>query len=149
MEIKISEKAKRIPIDGPNKIARMLEKILEAEEEADKQKEHFWGIYLNGRTIIIRIELISLGTVNTSLIHPRETYRPAIKSSSTSLIIAHNHPSGDPTPSEDDIDITHRMKKAGEILGIRFHDHVIIGKGRKFYSFLRHGLLTSKKEGRD
>lgn len=89
---------------------------------------------------LIRDLTISEGVLNSSVVHPREVMIPAIKESAASLVMIHNHPSGDPTPSQQDIEITHRIKKTGEIVGIRLVDHIIIG-GNDYYSFSEQGLL--------
>ena len=104
-------------------------------------KEHFWGVYLNSRNNIIRIELVTLGILNANLVHPRETFAPAIESKASSLIVAHNHPSGDPEPSEDDLDITKRLVEAGKILGVELQDHIIITEKGRFYSFKSNHLI--------
>ena len=101
----------------------------------DWYKEHFFGIYLSTRNTVIKVELISIGTLNASLIHPRELFRPAIMKRANQIIILHNHPSGEADPSEDDIMTTERMKKAGGILGIEVLDHIIFTKKELFYSF--------------
>lgn len=94
----------------------------------DKRKEHFIAFYLNARNEILKRVVISIGTLNASLVHPREVFKPAIGRSVSSVIFVHNHPSGDPTPSEDDIKLTKRLTSAGEILGIEVLDHIIISK---------------------
>ena len=104
-------------------------------------KEHFWGVYLDARNIITRIELIHLGTLNANLVHPRETFRPAIVSSAASLIVLHNHPSDDCEPSEDDLNITKRLVEAGKILGIELLDHIIINLKNKYFSFKEKELI--------
>lgn len=86
------------------------------------------------------IQTISIGTLHSSLVHPREVFKTAILSNSASIIIAHNHPSGDPTPSHDDLEITKRIKEAGELLGIELLDHIIIG-ANNYYSFKSKGQL--------
>ncbi len=101
----------------------------------DPYKEHFIAIYLSPVKKKAKCELISLGTLTTSIVHPREVFRPAIKYNSTEIIILHNHPSGDISPSEADIEITKRLKKAGQLLGIEVLDHVIFKNGNGFYSF--------------
>ena len=101
----------------------------------DKNKEHFLGIYLSARNKVIKKEIISIGTLNASLVHPRETFRPALVSRAVSLIVLHNHPSGCIEPSEADVAITKRLKQAGGILGIELVDHVIFDSSDKFYSF--------------
>jgi len=106
----------------------------------DKAKEHFKLILLNPRNKIIRISTISIGTLNASLVHPREVFKDAIVHSAASVVLAHNHPSGDPEPSEDDVTITKRLIEAGKILGIEVIDHIIITKNG-FFSFKEKGLI--------
>jgi DNA repair protein RadC len=106
----------------------------------DKAKEHFKLILLNPRNKIIRISTISIGTLNASLVHPREVFKDAIVHSAASVVLAHNHPSGDPEPSEDDVTITKRLIEAGKILGIEVIDHIIIAKNG-FFSFKEKGLI--------
>ena len=101
----------------------------------DPRKEHFKAIYLSPVKKKAKCELISLGTLTTGIVHPRKVFRPAIKYNSTEIIILHNHPSRDVSPSEADIEITKRLKKAGRLLGINVLDHVIFEKGDRFYSF--------------
>jgi|SRR5665811_1549210 len=93
----------------------------------DFQKEHFIAFYLNTKNKIIHSEVVSIGTLDSALIHPREIFKPAFIHSAHSIIIAHNHPSGDTTPSVEDNKITEQLKKAGELLNIQLLDHVIIG----------------------
>jgi len=91
-------------------------------------KENLRGLYLNGHSRIIRDEIISVGTVNANLIHAREVFRTAIECNAVALVLAHNHPSGDSSPSTEDIEVTRRLIEAGKLLGIRLLDHVIITK---------------------
>jgi DNA repair protein RadC len=106
----------------------------------DKAKEHFKLILLNPRNKIIGISTISIGTLNASLVHPREVFKDAIIHSAASVVLAHNHPSGDPEPSEDDLTITKRLIEAGKILGVEVKDHIIVGKNG-FFSFKERGLV--------
>jgi DNA repair protein RadC len=106
----------------------------------DKAKEHFKLILLNPRNKIIGISTISIGTLNASLVHPREVFKDAIMHSAASVVLAHNHPSGDPEPSEDDLKITKKLVDSGKILGIEVIDHIIIGKNN-FCSFKERGLI--------
>jgi len=92
-------------------------------------KEHFIALHLDAKNRILCIDRVSAGTMTNSLIHPREVFKTALLSSATSLLLIHNHPSGDPTPSREDISITEKLKGAGEIMGIAVLDHVIIGDG--------------------
>ena len=92
--------------------------------------ERFLAVHLNTKNKVLSIETISIGTLDSSLVHPRELFKTAIKNSSAALILAHNHPSGDPYPSREDLTLTRRLREGGEILGIQILDHVIIGDNR-------------------
>ncbi|WIV18476.1 DNA repair protein RadC [Paenibacillus polygoni] len=104
------------------------------------QKEHFVCLFLNTKNHVIAQETLSMGSLNAAIVHPREVFRAAIKCSSASLICAHNHPSGDPTPSPEDIKLTKRLLEAGDIVGIEVLDHVVIGDG-KFVSLKEQGFI--------
>ncbi len=101
------------------------------------QKEHLRGLYLNSHGRIIRDEVISIGTVNSNMIHAREVFRPAIECNAAAVILAHNHPSGEVRPSAEDISITEDLVKSSKILGISLLDHVIITK-EAFYSIINN-----------
>ncbi|MFC5532232.1 RadC family protein [Cohnella yongneupensis] len=109
-----------------------------APELRHSSKEHFTCLFLNTKNRVIFKEIISVGSLNAAIVHPREVFRAAIKRCSASLICAHNHPSGDSTPSPEDINLTKRLVSAGEIIGIEVLDHIIIG-GNQFYSLKEHG----------
>ena len=109
-------------------------------EMSSLKKEHFKGIYLNSRKRIIRTETLFIGSLNESVIHPREIFQIALEENAAALILLHNHPSGDPTPSNFDIKITKELIKAGEILGIPVLDHIIIGAG-KYISLKEKGFI--------
>ncbi|MEO0091211.1 MAG: DNA repair protein RadC [candidate division WOR-3 bacterium] len=104
------------------------------------KKEHFIIFYLDVRNQEIKREIISIGSLNASLVHPREVFDPAIRHSAAQIILAHNHPSDNPEPSDDDLAITKRLVEAGKILGIEIIDHIIVAKSR-FYSFKENGLI--------
>ena len=104
------------------------------------KKEYLKVIMMNTKNIIISIKDVSIGSLNSSIVHPREVFTEAIKNSSASIIICHNHPSGDPTPSNEDINITYRLKECGKLLGIELVDHIIIGEG-KYISLKEKGIL--------
>jgi DNA repair protein RadC len=105
-----------------------------------QKKEHFWAIFLDTRNQIIRTAEISVGSLDTSIVHPRELFKEAISASASSLIVAHNHPSGNPEASQDDIKLSRRLKESGDLVGIELVDHIIIGDG-KYISLKREGLL--------
>ncbi|USB34251.1 DNA repair protein RadC [Paenibacillus sp. YPG26] len=104
------------------------------------KKEHFVCLFLNTKNHIIAQETLSIGSLNASIVHPREVFRAAIKCSSASVVCAHNHPSGDPAPSPEDIQITQRLCEAGQIVGIDVLDHLVIGDGT-FVSLKEQGLM--------
>ncbi len=112
----------RLKVDSPIVIVELL-----MEEMRYLNKEHFKIVLLNTKNQIISIEEISIGNLNSSIVHPREVFNIAIKRSANSIILVHNHPSGDSTPSKEDISITHRLIDAGNIIGIKVLDHIIIG----------------------
>ena len=94
----------------------------------DLKKEHFVALYINARNKLIHRDLVSVGTLNANLVHPREVFEPAIARSSVQVVVAHNHPSGDSEPSEDDLVITKKLVEGGKLLGIEVIDHIIITK---------------------
>ena len=105
-----------------------------------KKKEHFLALLLDTRNQLIKVAEISVGSLDSSLVHPREVFKEAISATAASVIFAHNHPSGDPTASEDDIRLTKRLAEAGEIVGIDVLDHIIISD-RNYLSLKREGLF--------
>ncbi len=110
------------------------------------QKEHFVCIFLNTKHVVIGRETLSIGTLDATLVHPREVYKAAIQRSASSIICVHNHPSGDPTPSSEDVMLTKRLIEAGSLIGIDLLDHVIIGDGR-FASLKELGLINTMGNG--
>jgi len=110
------------------------------ESMKEYKKEYFRSIMLDTKNNIICHEDISIGSLNASIVHPREVFNRAIKRSSASIILVHNHPSGDPTPSKEDINITKRLINAGEILGIRVLDHIIVGN-EKYISLKEEEII--------
>lgn len=114
--------------------------MLVMEEMRGLKQEHLKVIMLNTKNIIISVKDVSIGSLNSSIVHPREVFCDAIKKNSASIIVCHNHPSGDPTPSKEDINITHRLQECGNLLGINLVDHLIIGNG-KYISLKEKGIL--------
>ena len=103
-------------------------------------KEHFRAVLLNTKNHVLKTVEISVGSLDASLVHPRECFRPAVAASAASIILLHNHPSGDPEPSADDIAITKRLKETGQVLGIEVLDHIIFGAG-KYVSLKKRGIV--------
>jgi len=103
--------------------AQAIEHLQDIKAE---RQEHFVGLYLNARHELIHKELVSIGTVNASIVHPRDVFAPALLHNAVAVIVAHNHPSGDATPSAEDREVTQRLKDAGRLLGISVLEHLII-----------------------
>ncbi len=123
---------KRLRIQSPEDAAAIL-----LPRYRHRSREHFGIVLLNARNAVIRIQVIAVGSLNASLVHPRELFRPAIIQRAARLILFHNHPSGDPTPSPEDVALTGRLIELGKTLGIEVVDHVILGDGR--FESLRDG----------
>ena len=122
-------------ICGPDDVVAMLGRKLHKE-----QREHFLVLLLNARHEVMGKETVSIGSLNASIVHPREVFKPALLASAASIVLVHNHPSGDPEPSEEDLVITKRLVEAGELLGIGVLDHVLIAS-RGVVSFRSRQLL--------
>ena len=117
------------------KLIRGPEDVFEyAKDMSTLVKEHFRGLYLNTKNYVIHDEIISIGHLSGALVHPREVFKAAVEFSASSVIIVHNHPSGDPEPSKNDDKITQMIKEAGSIMNIPLTDHVIIGES-SYYSY--------------
>jgi DNA repair protein RadC len=123
------------PVRGPDDAVAIVGKRLQNEP-----REHFLVLLLNARHECLAVETVSIGSLNASIVHPREVFRPAILASAASIIAVHNHPSGDPEPSQEDVGITRRLAQVGEILGIALVDHLVIGS-RGAVSLRERGLL--------
>jgi DNA repair protein RadC len=115
----------RPSVRSPQRVLRLLE-----DEVRGCEQERFFALLLDGKHALRRIELVSVGTLTTSLVHPREVFRPAVREASAALVCAHNHPSGDPEPSAEDVEVTRRLVETGRLLGIPLLDHVVLGEGR-------------------
>jgi DNA repair protein RadC len=111
------------PVRGPDDVVALVGRKLRGE-----LREHFVVLLLNARYECTAVETVSIGSLNASIVHPREVFRPAILAASASIVIVHNHPSGDPEPSEEDLGITRRLVQVGELLGIGVLDHLVIAK---------------------
>lgn len=103
-------------------------------------KEYFFTMHMDGKNRIACIDCVSVGSLNQSIVHPREVFKTALLSSAAGIILVHNHPTGDPSPSSEDITLTRRLKEAGDLLGIRVLDHVIVGSDGTC-SFAERGLV--------
>jgi DNA repair protein RadC len=129
-----SDEAKPL-IRGPADVAKLVALDLRYQTQ-----EHLWALLLDSRNRVTQIRKITAGTLTESLIHPREVFKEAVRFSAAALVLVHNHPSGDPEPSPQDIAVTKRMLEAGKLMGIDLLDHVIIGDGR-WTSLKDRGLM--------
>lgn len=134
----------KIVCDGeekPSKIRTSMELAAYCRGQCAQQtQEHFFAAYNDGRGYIIGVKLVSLGTQTASLVHPTHIFADALRLEATGLFVVHNHPSGDPTPSMEDKDVTRRLVEVGHMLGIKVQDHMILGRD-SWYSFSEEGLL--------
>jgi DNA repair protein RadC len=122
-------------IRSPQDVANLVSPDFKTEK-----REHFMALFLDTRNQVTRRKTISIGGLDASLIHPRELFKEAISCLAASVIVSHNHPSGDPTPSQEDLDVTQRLIEAGKIIGIDLLDHVVVGDGR-WVSMKERGLM--------
>ena len=135
----------KITIENSNHVARVFLDLLALEDKIDQEKEHFYVMHLDIRSRVKLVELVSLGTLTASLVHPRETFRRAVIQGSASIIVAHNHPSGEVEPSDEDTKITNILHEAGNILGIKLLDHVIFTND-KLFSFRENMVGKIEKD---
>jgi len=124
-----------VRISDSQKAHRFLEPLFDGLD-----REHFMVVALDAKHSVIGINTVSIGSVTLSIVHPREVFKPLILMNASAVLLAHNHPSGDPTPSQEDRALTRRLKEGGELLGIVVLDHLVLGEDR-YYSFADHGAL--------
>lgn len=124
-------------VNSPQEAADLFEPFLK-----DEDRENFLIAGLDSKNKPTVISIISVGSLNSSIVHPREVFKIAILSNSNAIILAHNHPSGLPEPSREDLEVTRRLIEAGKILGIEVLDHIIIGSHSRFVSFKEKGILA-------
>jgi len=115
------------------------------EEFRGLDRERFLALYLDTRHRVAAAETVSIGSLNASLVHPREVFKPAVAMSAAAVIVAHNHPSGDPSPSGDDLDLTARLDRCGDLLGIALLDHLVVGD-EEIISIREYGWPSSPHE---
>ena len=121
----------------PAEVHRFLQDTTQLAQEA------FTVLTLNTKYHVLDRHLVTLGIVDASLVHPREVFRPALLDGATAIVLSHNHPSGDPTPSAEDVRITRQMVEAGRVLGIEVLDHVVLGRGERPFCSLREAGLVA------
>ena len=145
-ELVVSYKPLRVPlpvtgtVSGPREAARLAAAVL-----ADATVEQVLALHFDTKHTLIGIHIVSVGTLDASLVHPRDVFKAACLSNASALIVAHNHPSGDPTPSGEDRALSDRLRQAGELLGVDLLDFVIVtdpAEGFRYYSFKESGVLS-------
>ncbi len=124
-------------------ITNPAEAVPMLQHYACRNQEHFICLSLNGANEILATRVVSVGILNRTIVHPREVYSDPLKDRAASIIVAHNHPSGKASPSEEDILLTNRLYDAGDILGIRLLDHIILVPNGGYFSFIQHGISLS------
>lgn len=117
-----------------------LDAVNQVNEIRNRKKENFVVLYLNARNELIHREFVSIGSVNSSIVHPREVFAPAIEHRATGVVMVHNHPSGNHNPSDDDLELTKRLVESGKILGIEVFDHIVVTEN-DYYSMKENDLL--------
>lgn len=127
-------------VPGRKKIGAPGDVLSIVSHYADRDREHFLSVSLNGAHEVMKIHVVSVGILNRTLVHPREVYADAVTERAAAIIVAHNHPSGNIEPSSEDREVTVRLREAGETLGIDLLDHVVFSQDA-YYSFLEHGEL--------
>ena len=128
-----------------DKAVRIFQDLLALEDEIDREKEHFYVMHLDNKCRVKGVEIVSIGTMTSALVHPRETYRRAVIIGSQSIIVAHNHPSGDTEPSDEDTKVTKVLFEAGQILGIHLNDHLIFSD-EGYFSFKSNNKTSTALE---
>lgn len=128
--------SRRPRVATPEDVVRMC-----ATQLRGADREHFWALALNTKNQLLRMVEVSVGSLNASIVHPRELFKEAVRLSAASVVVVHNHPSGDPTPSGADLQLTRRLVRAGDVLGIEVLDHVVIGDGGAHVSLREMGAM--------
>jgi DNA repair protein RadC len=126
-------------LNDPEVVAALARDLINAN---DDDREHFWVLLLNTQNHLILTHHVSMGSLSASIVHPREVFRAAILGGAAHLILLHNHPSGDPTPSKEDVHLTRQLAEGARVLGLRIHDHLIVGNGSgDWVSLATRGVL--------
>jgi DNA repair protein RadC len=128
--------AERTVVARSQDLSPLLEEYFKGHD-----REEMLAVLLDAKHKIVGLHTVSIGSMSLSIVHPRETFKAAIVGSAAAITLAHNHPSGDPTPSKEDRELTERLKQTGQLLGIPVLDHVVLGDGERYYSFADNGTL--------
>ncbi len=126
-------------LDSPEAVVELARDLL---RDQDDDKEHFWVVLLNAKNHYLMAHLVSTGTQSATLVQPREVLGPALREGAAALVLIHNHPSGDPAPSREDMRLTRQLVDAAQLVDLKIHDHVIVGNGSgAWVSFATRGLM--------
>jgi len=123
-------------LSSPEAVALLA---IDLTEASDDDKEHFWVLLVNAQNHYLMHTEVSVGTQSATLVHPREVLGPAVREGASAIILVHNHPSGDPTPSREDLRLTRQLREGAQLLDLRLHDHIIIGNGTRTWISLAQG----------
>lgn len=130
VELRLVAEAKaHYRVIGPADVARLVQEMV-----GDADREHFVAIYLDARHRATHVQTVAIGHLTGALVHPREVFKGALLANASALVVGHNHPSGDPSPSPEDRAVHDRLRNAGQLIGVELLDAVIVGSGRSFYS---------------
>ena len=136
-ELAALKAAEKASVGGP----RGVVEVLKGEGLHEHEQEHFAVVCVDSRLRPLKVEVIAKGTVNEVMVHPRDVFRAAVRANAYGVILAHNHPSGDPRPGGEDLTLTSRMLKAGKVLGIPVLDHIVLGRGGDWHAMAESGVL--------
>jgi DNA repair protein RadC len=126
-------------LDSPEAVAALAQDLV---GQADDDREHFWLVLLNAQNRLLLIHEVSTGSQSASIVHPREVLGPALREGAAHLVLIHNHPSGEPTPSKEDVHLTRQLVEGCRLVGLRLHDHLVIGSGTgDWVSLAQRGLI--------
>lgn len=140
-EAEVVYKGRRIDASRRVAVSADAAKIFTEWGIADRAQECFSVMYLNAKHQCLAVQMVGLGSVTSVAVHPREVFRGAILAGAVAIILGHNHPSGDPTPSSDDVSLTRRMVEVGNLLGTPVLDHIVIAQGGEYQSLAEQGLM--------
>lgn len=137
----VSEGYEDRPIDSPERVAAFWRGVVARESDYEDEKERLVVLVLSAKLRLRGYHVVSVGTLSETCAHPREILRPVILLSGYAMVLIHNHPSGDPSPSQADLRLTRQIREAAELLQIPLQDHVIVGRGGNYYSFREAGMI--------
>jgi DNA repair protein RadC len=148
--VRVAEATPSRKLDSPEAAAAYWRRVIAVKSWFDAEKEHMVVLILSTKFAVQGHSLVSIGSMNETIAHPREIFRAAVAGGAYAIIVIHNHPSGDPSPSNSDVSLTRHLEECGKLLQIRMLDHVIMGCGRKYFSFLEadKAVEQTKKKSR-